>query len=96
MLIGGLYPHELPEWFYGLHGKTLELAVPIPLANQFLKRIRQLFDEAAEEGMPVTATYRRYVAVCMILSPSPTWRTLNQLSGINIKVSTSFLWEVPV
>ncbi|KAJ7456118.1 hypothetical protein FB451DRAFT_1354004 [Mycena latifolia] len=58
VLIGGLYPNELPEWDYGLHGKTLELAVPIPLANHFLKRVRQLFDEAAAEGMPVTATYR--------------------------------------
>ncbi|KAJ6556979.1 hypothetical protein DFH09DRAFT_1037608 [Mycena vulgaris] len=58
VLIGGLYPNELPEWDYNLHGKTLELAVPIPLANQFLKRVRQLFDQAAAEGMPVTATYR--------------------------------------
>ncbi|KAJ6603491.1 hypothetical protein DFH09DRAFT_1242778 [Mycena vulgaris] len=51
----------LPEWDYNLHGKTLELAVPIPLANQFFKRVRQLFDQAAAEGMPVIATYRSFL-----------------------------------
>ncbi|KAJ6626553.1 hypothetical protein B0H10DRAFT_1998774 [Mycena sp. CBHHK59/15] len=58
VLIGGLYPGELPEWDYGLHGKTLELAVPVTQANKLLKRIRELFDESAAAGMPVTSTYR--------------------------------------
>jgi L-gulonolactone oxidase len=59
VLIGGLYPNQKPEWEYGLHGKTLELAVPITQANQLLKRVRQLFDQAAAEGKAVTSTYRR-------------------------------------
>lgn len=58
VLIGGLYPGELPEWDYDLHGKTLELAVPITQANALLKRVRQLFDQAAADGKPVTTTYR--------------------------------------
>lgn len=44
--------------FQSLHGKTLELAVPVTQANAFLKRVRQLFDETVEEGKPVTSTYR--------------------------------------
>ncbi|KAF8587550.1 FAD-binding domain-containing protein [Ramaria rubella] len=58
VLIGGLYPGQLPEWNYDLHGKTLELAVPIIQANALLKRVRELFDQAAAEGKPVTSTYR--------------------------------------
>ncbi|RDB15179.1 D-arabinono-1,4-lactone oxidase [Hypsizygus marmoreus] len=58
VLIGGLYPDQRPEWEYGLHGKTLELAVPLTQANALLKRVRQLFDQAAAEGKPVTSTYR--------------------------------------
>lgn len=59
VLIGGLYPNQLPEWDYNLHGKTLELACPVTQANALLKRVRQLFDQAAAEGKPVTSTYRR-------------------------------------
>ncbi|KAG5653167.1 hypothetical protein H0H81_002009 [Sphagnurus paluster] len=59
VLIGGLYPNQKPEWEYGLHGRTLELAVPIPQANALLKRVRELFDQASKDGKPVTATYRR-------------------------------------
>ncbi|KIJ26677.1 hypothetical protein M422DRAFT_191925, partial [Sphaerobolus stellatus SS14] len=58
VLIGGLYPNQLPEWEYDLHGKTLELAVPVTQANALLKRIRELFDEAKAAGKPVTSTYR--------------------------------------
>ncbi|KAJ7738986.1 hypothetical protein B0H16DRAFT_1729661 [Mycena metata] len=58
VLIGGLYPNELPEWDYGLHGKTLEFAVPIPQANALLKRVRELFDQSTADGMAVTSTYR--------------------------------------
>ncbi|KAF8073381.1 hypothetical protein FPV67DRAFT_1477585 [Lyophyllum atratum] len=58
VLIGGLYPDQKPEWEYGLHGKTLELAVPMTEANALLKRVRQLFDQAAEDGKAVTSTYR--------------------------------------
>lgn len=59
VLIGGLYPNQRPEWEYGLHGKTLELAVPITQANAVLKRVRQLFDQSAADGKAVTSTYRR-------------------------------------
>ncbi|KAF9255073.1 FAD/FMN-containing dehydrogenase [Marasmius fiardii PR-910] len=58
VLIGGLYPNTKTEWDYGLHGKTLELAVPLTQANALLKRVRELFDEAAKDGKPVTTTYR--------------------------------------
>ncbi|KAG5642989.1 hypothetical protein DXG03_001805 [Asterophora parasitica] len=58
VLIGGLYPNQRPEWEYGLHGKTLELAVPVTQANALLKRVRQLFDQAAKDGKAVTSTYR--------------------------------------
>lgn len=67
VLIGGLYPNQLPEWDYDLHGKTLELAVPITQANNLLKRVRELFDQAAAAGKPVTATYRRSV-LCLFLN----------------------------
>ncbi|KAF5374157.1 hypothetical protein D9615_008869 [Tricholomella constricta] len=58
VLIGGLYPDQKPEWEYNLRGKTLELAVPVTQANALLKRVRQLFDQAAKDGKPVTSTYR--------------------------------------
>ncbi|KAF8526103.1 FAD/FMN-containing dehydrogenase, partial [Gautieria morchelliformis] len=58
VLIGGLYPGQRPEWDYDLHGQTLELAVPVTQANALLKRVRELFDQAAAEGKPVTSTYR--------------------------------------
>ncbi|GJJ13322.1 hypothetical protein Clacol_007574 [Clathrus columnatus] len=58
VLIGGLYPQQLPEWDYDIHGRTYEIAVPVTQANALLKRIRELFDEAAAQGKPVTTTYR--------------------------------------
>ncbi|KAL0960536.1 hypothetical protein HGRIS_005574 [Hohenbuehelia grisea] len=58
VLIGGLYPDQRAEWEYDLHGKTFEIAVPVTQANALLKRIRQLFDQAAADGKPVTSTYR--------------------------------------
>lgn len=58
VLIGGLYPNEKAEWDYGLHGLTLEIAVPVTQANQLLKRIRELFDQSAADGKAVTSTYR--------------------------------------
>ncbi|KAL7621179.1 hypothetical protein AAE478_008496 [Parahypoxylon ruwenzoriense] len=58
VLIGGLYPDQKPEWEYGLHGATLELAFPVTIANQMLKRVRQAFDDEAKKGIIMTSTYR--------------------------------------
>ncbi|KAI0130183.1 FAD/FMN-containing dehydrogenase [Xylariales sp. AK1849] len=59
VLIGGLYPGQLPEWDYGLRGETLELAFPITMANDMLKRVRELFDaEFTERLITMTSTYR--------------------------------------
>ncbi|KAI5867667.1 FAD-binding domain-containing protein [Durotheca rogersii] len=58
VLIGGPYPDQKPEWEYGMHGATLELAFPVVLANKMLKRVRQAFDEEAAEGIIMTSTYR--------------------------------------
>lgn len=59
VLIGGPFPDQEPEWNFGLHGLTLELAVPVTQANKVLKRVRELFDKAAKDGKAVTSTYRR-------------------------------------
>lgn len=58
VLIGGLYPDQKPVWDYGLKGYTLELAFPMPRANEMLKRVRELFDESAKKGKIMSATYR--------------------------------------
>ncbi|KAI1352677.1 FAD/FMN-containing dehydrogenase [Xylaria sp. FL0043] len=58
VLIGGLYPDQKPEWEEGLHGYTLELAFPVVMANQVLKRIREAFDAEASAGRIMAATYR--------------------------------------
>ncbi|KAK0749380.1 hypothetical protein B0T18DRAFT_436927 [Schizothecium vesticola] len=58
VLIGGLYPDQKPEWEYGLHGLTLELAFPVTMANRMLKRVRALFDEELRKGIVMTSTYR--------------------------------------
>ncbi|KAK3330492.1 hypothetical protein B0H66DRAFT_572539 [Apodospora peruviana] len=58
VLIGGLYPDQKPEWEYGLHGYTLELAFPVTMANQMLKRVRALFDAELKKGIVMTSTYR--------------------------------------
>jgi len=58
VLIGGLYPDQKPEWDYNLHGLTLELAFPVTMANQMLKRVRELFDAEAKKGLIMTSTYR--------------------------------------
>ena len=58
VLIGGLYPEQQPEWELGLHGYTLELAVPVTQANALLKRVRALFDAESAKGLFMTATYR--------------------------------------
>ncbi|KAF2150231.1 FAD/FMN-containing dehydrogenase [Myriangium duriaei CBS 260.36] len=58
VLIGGLYPDTKPEWEYGLHGYTFEIAVPVTQANKLLKRVRQLFDASAKAGKPMTSMYR--------------------------------------
>ncbi|KAL2183219.1 FAD-binding domain-containing protein [Thermothelomyces heterothallicus CBS 203.75] len=58
VLIGGLYPDQKPEWEYGLAGYTLELAFPVTMANQMLKRVRQLFDDELKKGIVMTSTYR--------------------------------------
>jgi len=61
VLVGGLYPGTQPEGEYGILTSNFEVAVPITQANKFLKRVRELFDEAAAEGKAVTLTYRRCV-----------------------------------
>jgi len=58
VLIGGLYPDQQPEWELGLHGLTLELAVPVTQANAVLRRVRALFDAEAARGRVMTSTYR--------------------------------------
>ncbi|KAJ7907133.1 hypothetical protein B0H13DRAFT_2233495 [Mycena leptocephala] len=58
VLIGGLYPNTLPEWDYDLHGHTLEFAVPVGMGPALLRRVRELFDQSAADGMAVTSTYR--------------------------------------
>ncbi|PLN79063.1 FAD-binding domain-containing protein [Aspergillus taichungensis] len=58
VLIGGLYPDQKPVWEYGMHGYTMELAFPMPLANAMLKRVRELFDEEQKKGKIMTSTYR--------------------------------------
>ncbi|KAF9034375.1 hypothetical protein BJ165DRAFT_1356392, partial [Panaeolus papilionaceus] len=58
VLIGGLYPNTKTQWDYGLRAYTFEVAVPVTQANKLFKRIRELFDQAAAEGKPVTSTYR--------------------------------------
>jgi hypothetical protein len=58
VLIGGLYPNLLPEWDYDLHAYTLELAVPVTLANKLLQRVRELFDAELANGIVMTSTYR--------------------------------------
>ncbi|TVY55789.1 putative L-gulonolactone oxidase 6 [Lachnellula cervina] len=58
VLIGGLYPDQLPEWDYHLNAYTLEMAVPVTLANALLKRVRALFDAELAKGIVMTATYR--------------------------------------
>lgn len=59
VLIGGLYPDQKAEWDWGLHGKTLELAFPVTMANDMLKRVRSVFDaEFNDRGIVMTSTYR--------------------------------------
>ena len=59
VLLGGLYPNQKAEWEYDLHGKTLELAVPVDQGPALLRRVRELFDESKADGKAVTSTYRR-------------------------------------
>lgn len=58
VLIGGLYPDQLPEWDYHLAAYTLELAIPVTQANALLKRVRELFDAELAKGIVMTSTYR--------------------------------------
>lgn len=58
VLIGGLYPDQKPVWDYDLRVYTLELAFPIPRANEMLKRVRELFDAEKKKGLIMTSTYR--------------------------------------
>jgi L-gulonolactone oxidase len=58
VLIGGLYSDQKPEWELGLHGYTMELAVPVTMANAVLKRVRSLFDAELKKAIVMTATYR--------------------------------------
>ena len=58
VLIGGLYSDQKPEWEYGLHGLTLELAFPVTMANKMLKRVRELFDAESRSLHFMTSTYR--------------------------------------
>lgn len=59
VLIGGQWPGEQTEWDDGLHGYTMELAFPVTMANDMLKRVRELFDaQYTEYLINMTATYR--------------------------------------
>ncbi|KAI2627241.1 FAD/FMN-containing dehydrogenase [Xylaria nigripes] len=58
VLIGGLYPDQKPEWDYGLHGYTLELAFPVGMSNQVLQRVRKAFDAENRAGRTMASTYR--------------------------------------
>ncbi|KLU91242.1 hypothetical protein MAPG_09764 [Magnaporthiopsis poae ATCC 64411] len=58
VLIGGLYPDQKPQWEHGMRGLTLELAVPVTMANKLLKRARELFDAELKKGIVMTSTYR--------------------------------------
>ena len=58
ILVRGLYPGTPPEWEYGIHTSNFDpVVVPITLTNNFLKHVRELFDEAAAEGKAVTSLY---------------------------------------
>ena len=71
VLIGGLYPDQLPEWDYDLHGLTLELAFPVTMANQMLKRVRKLFDAELAKGIVMTSTYRSGINIkCKLSQPT--------------------------
>ncbi|KAI1430750.1 FAD/FMN-containing dehydrogenase [Xylaria sp. CBS 124048] len=63
VLIGGLYPDQRPEWDYGLHGYTLELAFPVVMANRVLKRVRRAFDAEGSAGRIMASTYRSGINV---------------------------------
>lgn len=41
-----------------MHGLTFEIAVPVTIGTQVLRRVRELLDEAAADGKAVTSTYR--------------------------------------
>jgi L-gulonolactone oxidase len=58
VLIGGLYPNQKPEWEWDMHGLTFEIAVPVTMGTKVLRRVRELIDQAAADGKPVTSTYR--------------------------------------
>ncbi|KAF6827676.1 FAD fmn-containing dehydrogenase [Colletotrichum plurivorum] len=58
VLIGGLYPDQRPLWELGVQGYTLELAFPVTMANDVLRRVRALFDDELRKLIFMTSTYR--------------------------------------
>ncbi|KIY68435.1 FAD-binding domain-containing protein [Cylindrobasidium torrendii FP15055 ss-10] len=88
VLIGGLYPNQKPEWDYGLHGKTLELAVPITQANALLKRVRELLDQSKADGKAVTATYRSGINIKVL------WG-FNHAVGVNRADIGAMMFDFP-
>jgi len=82
MLIGGLYSDQKPEWDYKLAGYTLELAFPVTMANQMLKRVRSLFDAELAKGIVMTATYRSGINIKCMFIFFLGW-TLRNASGLD-------------
>lgn len=78
VLIGGQWPGEQTEWDDGLHGYTMELAFPVTMANDMLKRVRELFDaQYTEHLINMTSTYRSGIVRHSFLLPdsNPNKRT---------------------
>lgn len=58
VLIGGLWPGYQTGWDLGVRGYTMELAFPATMANDMLKRVRELFDaQYTEYSIHMTSTY---------------------------------------
>lgn len=59
VLIGGLWPGQSTEWDENLHAYTMELAFPVTIANDMLRRTRELFDaQFTQYLINMTSTYR--------------------------------------
>jgi L-gulonolactone oxidase len=81
VLIGGLYPDQRPEWEYKLAGYTLELAFPVTMANQMLKRVRGLFDAELKRLVVMTSTYRSGINIKCKFASCPQNEFQRHLDG---------------